>query len=154
VAQALAETQVPYEFVRVDMGADEHKMPELLAMHPFGQVSVVMPDGFALYENRAICRYITEVRRPGQYASPAQIVRERITFEHAAAVEAVGFHPAVLKYCGRHSGKCNHRSLPLDQVSLDIAVAELSAKLDVYEVILETYKFLAGDEFTLADLCH
>jgi hypothetical protein len=57
-------------------------------------------------------------------------------------------------------------------------VAELSAKLDVYEVILETYKFLAGDvnivscvpsrvfdatspdsapvgqEFTLADLCH
>ncbi|KAJ7829955.1 hypothetical protein B0H13DRAFT_1655395, partial [Mycena leptocephala] len=33
-------------------------------------------------------------------------------------------------------------------------MAGLEAKLDVYEVIFGKHKFLAGDEFTLADLFH
>ncbi|KAJ7884161.1 hypothetical protein B0H14DRAFT_2339263, partial [Mycena olivaceomarginata] len=84
-----------------------------------------------------------------------KLFRECIIFEQAAAVEAVGFHPAFL--AGKSRPLLNDSQPPqpsLDQVSLNKAVAELSAKLDVYEAILETYQFLAGDEFTLADLCH
>jgi glutathione S-transferase len=38
-----------------------------------------------------------------------------------------------------------HRGLPVDQAVLTETLAELSAKLDVYEVILGKHKFLAGD---------
>jgi glutathione S-transferase len=35
--------------------------------------------------------------------------------------------------------------LPIDQAAVDAGLADLSAKLDVYEVILGKQKFLAGD---------
>ncbi|KAJ7788680.1 hypothetical protein B0H14DRAFT_3576122, partial [Mycena olivaceomarginata] len=44
--------------------------------------------------------------------------------------------------------------LPIDQAALEEGLANLSAKLDVYEVILSKHRLLAGDEFTLADLFH
>lgn len=42
VALTLAEKQIPFELVVVDMAAKEHKTPEFLAMHPFGQVPVIV----------------------------------------------------------------------------------------------------------------
>lgn len=42
VALVLVEKQIPFEHVRVDMAAKEHKTPEFLAMHPFGQVPVIV----------------------------------------------------------------------------------------------------------------
>ncbi|KAJ7866226.1 glutathione S-transferase [Mycena olivaceomarginata] len=153
VALALAEKQVPYEFVSVNMEAKEHKTPEFLAMHPFGQVPVIDDDGFVVYESRAICRYIAEkYAEQGTDLLPKGF-KERIRFEQAASVEAANFHPAVIKIIGEAFGK-PRRGLPVDQTLLNEAVAELSAKLDVYEVILGKHRFLAGDEFTLADLFH
>ena len=37
VAAVLAEKQVPFELVFVDFANGEHKSPEYLAKHPFGQ---------------------------------------------------------------------------------------------------------------------
>ncbi|KAJ7825318.1 glutathione S-transferase, partial [Mycena leptocephala] len=45
-------------------------------------------------------------------------------------------------------------NLPVDKAGLDEAITKLSAKLDAYEIILGKQKYLAGDEFTLADLFH
>ncbi|KAJ7346376.1 glutathione S-transferase [Mycena albidolilacea] len=153
VALALAEKQVPYKFVSVNMEAKEHKTPEFLAMHPFGQVPVIDDDGFVVYESRAICRYIAEKYADQGTGLLPKGSKERIIFEQAASVEAANFYPAVIKIMGEAFGK-PRRGLPVDQALLNEAVAELSAKLDVYEVILGKHRFLAGDEFTLADLFH
>ncbi|KAJ6565749.1 glutathione S-transferase [Mycena sp. CBHHK59/15] len=153
VAMVLAEKQVPFELVVVDMAAKAHKTPEHLAMHPFGQVPVADDDGFILYESRAICRYVAE-----KYADrgPALIPTElkaRALFEQAASIEYCNFFPPVWKVFLETIGK-KYEGLDVDQAALDKCIAELSAKLDVYEVILGKQKYLAGNEFTLADLLH
>ena len=44
VAAVLLEKQVPYELVSVDFASREHKSPEYLAKHPFGQVPYIVCD--------------------------------------------------------------------------------------------------------------
>ncbi|KAJ7710991.1 glutathione S-transferase [Mycena olivaceomarginata] len=149
VGLTLVEKHVPYEHVPVNMDAKEHKTPEYMAKHPFGQVPMIDDDGFIVYESRAICRYILE-KYPNQ--GPELLpkgLKERTLVEQAAAVEYATFTPALLPVL-----KEVLRGEPVDQAVLDEALKELSAKLDVYEVILGKQKFLAGDEFSFADLCH
>ncbi|KAJ7699437.1 glutathione S-transferase [Mycena olivaceomarginata] len=121
-------------------------------MHPFGQVPVIDNDGFIVYESRAICRYLAEkYADQGPNLFPKGL-EERAMVEQGAAVELATFEPAILKLF-REGGK-RLRGLPFDQAILDEALAELSAVLDVYEVILGKQKFLGGDEYSLADLFH
>ena len=44
VAAVLVEKQVPFELVSVDLANGEHKSPEYLAKHPFGQVPYIVCD--------------------------------------------------------------------------------------------------------------
>ena len=44
VATVLLEKQVPFELVSVDFTTGEHKSPEYLAKHPFGQVPCIVCD--------------------------------------------------------------------------------------------------------------
>ncbi|KAJ6562184.1 glutathione S-transferase [Mycena capillaripes] len=147
VAMVLAEKQIPFEHVLVDMANKEHKTPEFLAKHPFGQIPVIDDEGFILYESRAISRYLAEkYADQGTPLLPAEL-KEKALFEQAASVEFANFHSEVVKVIREAFGK-------RDETALAEAVGVLSAKLDVYEVILGKQKYLAGDELTLADLFH
>ncbi|KAJ6549335.1 glutathione S-transferase [Mycena sp. CBHHK59/15] len=148
IAMVLAEKQVPFELVVVDVAAKAHKTPEYLAMHPFGQVPVADDDGFILYESRAICRYVAEKYTDRGPALIPTELKARALFEQAASIEYCNFFPAVSKVLIETIG------LDVDQAALDKHIADLSAKLDAYEVILGKQKYLAGNEFTLADLMH
>ncbi|KAJ7224970.1 glutathione S-transferase C-terminal-like protein [Mycena haematopus] len=153
VALALAEKRVPFEYIRVDFEGKDHKKPEYMAMQPFGQVPLIDDDGFLVYESRAICHYIAE-KYPNQ--GPDLLpkgLKERTLVEQGISIEYSTFHPAILPVI-REAVMKPFRNLPVDQAVLDAGLKEFSAKLDVYEVILSKHKFLAGDEFTLADLCH
>ena len=44
VAAVLNEKQVPFELISVDLANGEHKSPEYLAKHPFGQVPYIVCD--------------------------------------------------------------------------------------------------------------
>ncbi|KAJ7655338.1 glutathione S-transferase [Mycena rosella] len=153
VALVLAEKQIPFEHVFVDMANGAHKSPEFLAKHPFGQIPVIDDDGFILYESRAICRYLAEkYADQGTPLLPTRL-EDKALFEQAASVEFANFHPQVLKVMNESFSK-KRQGLPVDEAALAQIVSELSAKLDVYEVILGKQKFLAGNELTLADLFH
>ncbi|KAJ7254569.1 glutathione S-transferase-like protein [Mycena rebaudengoi] len=146
----LTEKQVPYERVMVDMANRQHKTPEFLAMHPFGQVPVIDDDGFILCETRAICRYIAEkYADQGTPLLPTDL-KGKALFEQAASFEFANFLPQVMKALVLYfSGDVEAKpDLLKDAVS---AVAE---KLAVYDIILGKQKFLAGNELTLADLFH
>ncbi|KAJ7117233.1 glutathione S-transferase [Mycena crocata] len=149
----LVEKQIPFEIVPVDMRAKGHKATEYLAIQPFGQVPVIDDDGFILYESRAICRYLAE-----KYADrgPALIptdLKGKALFEQAASIEFANFQPYVFNIYSEGLAKPRN-NIPNNQALYDASVAQLSAKLDVYETILAKQKFIAGDEFTLADLFH
>ncbi|KAJ7279889.1 glutathione S-transferase [Mycena rebaudengoi] len=148
VVLVLAEKQIPFEHIVVDLGAMEQKTPEFLAMHPFGQVPVIvssvwmtMDNGFILYESRAICRYLAE-----KYADQGTQLLPK-TLEGRALL--ANFNPVLVR-AGKEVLRQRRRNPP-DQAEV---MAGLEAKLDVYEEILGKHNFLAGDEFTLADLFH
>ena len=48
VAAVLQEKQVPFELVYVDFDNGEHKLPEYLEKHPFGQIPYIVSDSFNL----------------------------------------------------------------------------------------------------------
>ncbi|MFM7425072.1 MAG: glutathione S-transferase family protein [Elainella sp.] len=65
----LEELGVPYEFVRLDMAAGEHRQPDFLAINPMGKVpAIVLPDAdgteFKLWESGAILLYLAEKYGP------------------------------------------------------------------------------------------
>ena len=112
VGAILHEKKIPFELVPVDLGKGEHKLPEYLEKHPFGQIPCIVgaslpgswaklifplkdDDGFILYETRAIARYIEE-KYPNQ--GPKFIpdgVKNRALFEQAASVEYSNFDPVI-----------------------------------------------------------
>ncbi|KAJ6535288.1 glutathione S-transferase [Mycena vulgaris] len=153
VAMVLAEKQIPFELVLVDMAKKDHKTPEYLAKHPFGQVPMIDDDGFVLYESRAICRYLAEKYAGQGTALLPTTLKGKALFEQAASIEFANFYPQILKI-GMEGVYKKRIGQPVDEAVIAQGKSDLSAKLDVYEVILGKQKFLAGDEFTLADLFH
>ncbi|KAJ7919843.1 glutathione S-transferase [Mycena leptocephala] len=153
VAMVLAEKQVPFELVPIDIDNGEQKRPDHVAKNPFGQVPVIDDDGFILYEGRAICRYLAE-----KYADQGTSLipgnpQDKALFEQAASVEYSNFFPQVVKVAMESIIK-KDQGLPVDEAVLGEELAKLSAVLDVYEIILGKQRFVAGNEFTLADLFH
>ncbi|KAJ7487036.1 glutathione S-transferase [Mycena latifolia] len=154
VALVLAEKQIPFELVVVDLTKGEHKTAEFLGKHPFGQVPVIDDDGFVLYESRAICRYLAE-KYAGQ-GTPLlpTTLKEKALFEQAASIELADFSPPAQKVAMEALYKSKYLGLPGDEALLAKGLTELSATLDVYETILGKQKFFGGNEFTLADVFH
>ncbi|KAF6755336.1 glutathione S-transferase [Ephemerocybe angulata] len=155
VGMALIEKGVPFEFVMVDLFKGESKTPEYLQKQPFGQVPYIDDDGFTLYESRAIARYIAE-----KYAAkgtpnllPIADVRARARFEQAASVEVADFDA----FAGRAVFEMVFKPMmggKSDEAVFQDLITSLSAKLDVYDKILATQKYMAGNEISLADLFH
>ncbi|KAJ7848389.1 thioredoxin-like protein [Mycena leptocephala] len=94
IALVLAEKQVPFDHILIDIHAKDHKTSEFLAMNPFGQVSVIDDDGFVIYESRAICRYLCEkYADQGTPLLPSEVTKRALA-EQAASVESTNFTPA------------------------------------------------------------
>ncbi|KAH8113059.1 glutathione S-transferase [Phellopilus nigrolimitatus] len=154
VVTTFKELGLPYEIVPVNISAGEHKNPEYIAnKQPFGQIPVLVEeDGFQLFESRAIARYVAE-----KYGAESGLVpkdlKKKALFEQAASIELNNFYPfaitvAVEKIFKPRKGFQGSDALADEQAKV------LAEKLKVYEVILGKQKYLAGNEFTLADLFH
>ncbi|MEX6505989.1 glutathione S-transferase family protein [Jiella sp. M17.18] len=149
VMWAIGELGLPYE--RHDVG---HKFggndkPEFLAMNPNGTVPVVRDDGGEpLWESAAILRYLAwrygePPFWPAELAARAHVDKwaEWAKVEVAASFAKPVFWRVV-------------RTAPADRdpQALDKALAVLGKKLDIAEAQLSRHAYLAGDDFTLADV--
>lgn len=56
----LAEKNLPYEVVPIDLRKQEQKTPEYLKLNPYGKVPVLTDDGTVLYESCIINEYLDE----------------------------------------------------------------------------------------------
>ena len=145
----MAEKGQPADLVVVDIMKGEGKSPEHLARQPFGQVPAIDDDGFVLFESRAIIRYLDETR-PGPKLTPAD-ARGRAIMEQWISVEQSNFTPPTMKivmqqFFGPMMGKT------ADEGYVAEGLTGLDRALDVMEKRLASSPFLAGEQFTLADL--
>jgi glutathione S-transferase len=144
VLTTLAETNTPYELVVVDFAKGEHKQEPHLSRQPFGQVPALQDGDFALYESRAMCRYVNDKVNGALLPSDP---RDRASVEQWISVETSNFSGPVMKFVFHHIFK---REQPA--AILEIAGEQADKALTVMDKQLATTPFIAGSAFTLADI--
>jgi glutathione S-transferase len=87
VKVVLAEKNLPYEIVPIDLRAQAQKTPEYLKMNPYGKVPVLTDDATVLYESLIINEYLEEKypNPPLMPKDPAQKARARILVDFGMA---------------------------------------------------------------------
>ncbi|XP_020094199.1 glutathione S-transferase PARB-like [Ananas comosus] len=157
VLACLFEKEVDFKLARVDMAKGEHKSPDYLKLQPFGQVPAFQDELTTIFESRAICRYICDKyaergnktlmgNKEGGFVARAAIEQwleaEGQSFNppSSALVFQLAFAPLM--------------GLKQDPAAVEQNEAKLAKVLDVYDKRLGESRYLAGDEFSLADLSH
>jgi glutathione S-transferase len=144
VLTALAETNTPYEITLVDVPKGEHKLPAHVARQPFGQIPAIEDDGFAMFESRAICRYLSS--KANDQLTPKD-AKARALMEQWISVEQSNFSPNAMKFIYQFVfGR------PQEQAVLDGANGMLEKTFAAISKPLEKNTFLTGDQFTIADI--
>jgi glutathione S-transferase len=100
VRMVLADNDVDYDQVSLDVLAGETRLPEHLARHPFGKVPVLDIDGMRLRETDPICRYIDETRDglsviptdAKQRAKMAEAISLYVSYGYGALLGLAAYH--------------------------------------------------------------
>ncbi|BFG17567.1 hypothetical protein CerSpe_038410 [Prunus speciosa] len=154
VLACLLEKGVDYQLISVDMSKGEHKKPDYLKIQPFGQVPAFQDDDISLFESRAICRYIcdkyADQGNKGLYGTNPLA---KASIDQWLEAEGQSFSPpsSTLVF---QLAFAPRMKLKQDQGVIRQNEEKLKKVLDVYENRLGESRFLAGDEFSLADLSH
>ncbi|KAK4276479.1 hypothetical protein QN277_014622 [Acacia crassicarpa] len=154
VLACLIEKDVQFRLVPLNMSKGEHKKPEFLKIHPFGQVPAFEDESISLFESRAICRYICEKHpKKGNEALYGTNPLAKASIDQWLEAEGQSFNPptSVLVF---QLAFAPRMKIKQDEGAINLNGEKLAKVLDVYDRRLEESRFLAGDEFSLADLSH
>lgn len=144
VLMSLAENNAEANFELVDIMKGEHKQPPHMAHQPFGQIPAMDDDGFALYESRAISRYVDQ--KFGGALTPKD-ARAHGLMEQWISVETSNVTPHMMTFVYEHVFQ-----RPQGQAALDNARAKLEAAFAIMDNHLASHDYFAGDQFTIADV--
>ena len=146
---ALAEKQIAYDAMIVDMAKGKHKEAAYLALNPYHRVPTLEEDGFVLYESTAILNYL-EATRSEPPLVPTDLRQRALVDMH-------------MKLCDlqmtRHTGTIifPKRFLPKEkwnEAAMAAAKTEIESHLAILERQLTGKQYLVAEQFTLADICY
>lgn len=150
VLTTLAEKNHTAEFVLVDITQGAHKSPQYMAKHPFGVIPYFEDDGFSMYESRAIIRYL-DARLPGTKLTPGDLPSLG-RMEQWISVEQSYFSPNAMAIVMEMFFKPMRGGKP-DMDKVNHGRDGAARALDAADRALMTQAYLAGDTFSLADVC-
>lgn len=151
VLMTLAEKNVAFDFQVIDFNKGEHKSPEFMARQPFGQVPAIEDGDFKLFESRAIFRYLDETQ-PGAKLTPPT-AQGRAEMEQWISVETEDFKPGAMKVIWQTTF-LSWTGKSLDEKALAEGREMVGKALDVVDKALAGKEFLAGNQFSLADITY
>jgi glutathione S-transferase len=141
----LEELEVPYELLKLDLSKQENRTPAYLALHPFGEVPVLVDGDVTLFESSAICLYLAD-RFPERHLAPPPGSPERGPYLQWVLFAEVTLEPVVLEHY-------RNAQLPEEQkTNLAKQHARLDEVLTVIDTRLGGREFAVGNSFTSADL--
>ena len=139
------ELGLDYEHLDYAPRSPETRTPEYLALNPNGRVPTIDDDGFVLSESMAINMYLA--KKHGKLY-PADPKNEALMWQWSLW-ETDRLDRQMTLYAN------NASALPEAQRNAAVAKAaweEISAAMAVLEIALGKVRWLAGDEFSVADL--
>ena len=143
----LEEIGAPYELVRLNLGAGEHKRPEYLRINPNGTVPALVDGDLALFESAAICQYLAD-RFPEKRLAPPVGTPARGLYYQWIHYAMAALEPPIVTiflHTVRRAEAERNATLAAE------ARAQLGSVLDVIERALAGRQFILGDDFTAAD---
>jgi glutathione S-transferase len=123
----LEELGIPYEFVKLDMQAGEHRQPAFLEINPIGKVPAIADGDFTLWESGAILLYLRDT-----YGKPALSPQQRATLDQWILYANATLGPEIFGESTREKALPRHFSI-LNQR-------------------FEKHPYLLGEEFSVADV--
>ncbi|TMV84552.1 glutathione S-transferase family protein [Thioclava sp. BHET1] len=149
VMWAIGEMELPYHRIDAGFRYGVVDTPEFLAMNPNGLVPVVRDgDGPALWESGAILRYLAGRYGPESFwpADPVERADVDRWAEWSKISIAMGFAGPVFWKVVRTAPSQQ------DPIAIRAGIDALEKKLAIAEARLEGQAYLAGTQFTLADI--
>ena len=140
----LAETNTPFDLTVIDFPSGEHKKEPHLRRQPFGRIPALEEDGFELFESRAMCRYVNEKNSGRLVPTDA---KAHAKMEQWISVESSEFSPHAMKFVYQYVFQ-----RPQEPAVLEAAAKALETTCSVLDRQLSQTPFLAGADFTLADI--
>ena len=140
----LAEKNLPYEIVPVDLRAQEQKTPDYLKLNPYGKVPVLTDEDTVLYESCIINEYLEE-----KYPDPPLLPKEPAKKAKARILVDYGMAHFDTPYQKLRMELMKDAKEQNQQV-IDGAKAELKKLLQRFESQLGDNAYLTG-EFSLVD---
>ncbi len=147
----LAEKDIDIEYEQIDITEFQHKTPDFSDLNPLQRVPVLLlDDGNAISESMAICRYFEELQPEPPLMGTGPYVKANVemwqrrmelnllfpvaqTFRH--------LHPAMKEMEKPQVAEWGEVNRPRVLTMLSLLDAELSGR-----------QFIAGDEFSVADI--
>ena len=147
---ALEELGLSYALHSVNVRKGEQKTPEFLKLNPNGKVPVLVDtpesgEPFVLTESAAILVYLAE--KTGQLLPASGEERARV-------FEQLFFHASGLSPAFGQSGFFQRFAAEPQPLALERFASEATRTLGVLDGVLANHPFVAGEDFTIADIAH
>ena len=149
VLMAAEELNVDFEFVPLDNKKREHKSLQHLERHPLGKVPVLEHNKRFLFESNAISKYLTTLSENKMYPSDSW-KRAKIDQWCDMMAQHTGRWIGVIHFQEIVRSKAQGLSPNTD--ALKEAKGFLKTQIPVLDRELQLNEFLAGGEFTIADV--
>lgn len=145
---ALEELGVPYEKVKIDLGAGDHKKPGYLALNPNGKIPLLVVDGKPIFESLAQLLFLGETYGvdKGLFPQPGMDRAEAFKWMAWGSVSVVEVLARIIK---------NGERVPEDQRNAkarEVALKEARELLVILDAHLAGREYVAGDAFSLVDV--
>lgn len=149
VMWCIAELDLPYERIDAGLMYGVTKTPEYLEMNPNGTVPTLVDDnGPALWESGAILRYLANTYADDKFWPQNNVQRAHVDrwAEWAKVSVQMNFNAPIFWPVIRSAAENR------DEEKLAAAITAFENKLKLAQDNLSRHKFLAGNDFTLADI--
>lgn len=137
-----------YEYIQISIREGENRTKEYLALHPAGKVPVIDDEGFILFESDAIMKYLAVSEASPLYPDD---IKRRALIDQWLAFVAIHVSGAMGRVVFNHVF-ASFAKIPADERSLSDGIKFLGRFLPVIDQQLSQTKYLAEDQFSLADI--
>ena len=149
VMWCIAELDLPYERTDAGLMYGVNNTPEYLEMNPNGTVPTLIDgDGPALWESGAILRYLANTYADDKFWPRDRLQRADVDrwAEWSKVSVQMNFNAPIFWPVVRLAPENR------DEENLNAAITAFENKLRIAQDKLSHHQFLAGDDFTLADI--
>ena len=149
ISMALEELGLPYTVKVIDLAAGEQKQPAFLALNPNGRIPVIVdhegPGGgdFTVFESGAILIYLAEKFGAFLPTEPAQ---------RAECLSWLFWQVGSAPFLGGGFGHFYAYAPVKLEYAIDRYAMEVKRQMDVLDRHLAEQRYLAGDDYTIADM--